>query len=461
MNINLNNLNVTSSKQEFTKKSNDGKTGEFEKSLIDSMNNIGEIKNLKTNISKDQIFKIENDINPKISNIKTDIKTENNLCKNVLEIVEGEENIFKKEDSSESEEVLNLEIIFLVMDIVHDDVVLNDDKIEKPSSFSENIFERVSSNSDLKRSRVEKFLSDFFQSIGFDKNKIESNNITKDEVVKQIFANEKKFDKFIKTEILKIDKNFFVDDVKDDGKNILNDKQLFINVKNEVAHKINQNKYDQNKHNQTNEPKNIHIKEQLYDKITILNKPNNKILDDVQFLKEISMDKNVVERSIENYFVDTIRTSDVRMDDPIKTIDIKDSEKFVKEFIESINYMKTNNKTEMVVKLNPDHLGRMDIKYEFTKESVRVVMKVENRKALELIENKIADIKLIVKENNQINLENIHVELQQYNQNSNSGGGNGRNQNQNPNHDKEKMNLKIDDDGSEKDDNDLRSGVLV
>lgn len=457
MNVNLNNLNVTSNKQEFTKKSNGGKSGEFEKSLNDSMNNVGEIKDSK------------------IKNLKIEI--ENSFKQNVLNVGEVGEIILTQEDSLEAEDLLNLEVIFLMMDIVNENITPNEIKIDESVEFSENIFNVVSTGDDLSKNQVKNPLVNFLKGIGFDENKIQSHDITKGEVVKQIFENEEKFDKFIKTEILKVDKNFIkdlalkpvnendkrinknfnVDTIEIDGEtfegeNILNNKELFKNIKNEIGEKINQNKY-----NQRADKLDVNIKTPSYEKFIILNKANNEISNDEQFLKEISRDKNSIEKGIENYFIDTIRTGDVKVDDPVKVINIKNTERFVKEFIESIDYMKTNNKTEMIVKLNPDHLGRMDIKYEFVKDSVRVVMRVESREALDLIENRVADIKLIIKENNQINLENIHVEFEQYNPNSNFSGGNKQNQNS----DKGKVNLKIDEENIEKDDNDLRSGILV
>lgn len=457
MNVNLNNLNVTSNKQEFTKKSNGGKSGEFEKSLNDSMNNVGEIKDSK------------------IKNLKIEIG--NSFKQNVLNVGEVGEIILTQEDSLEVEDLLNLEVIFFMMDIVNENIKPNEIKIDESVEFSENIFNVVSTGDDLNKNQAKDPLVNFLKGIGFDENKIQSQDITKSEVVKQIFENEEKFDKLIKTEILKVDKsfikdlglkpvrendkrinkNFNVDTIEIDGEtfegeNILNNKELFKNIKNEIGEKINQNKY-----NQKAEKLDVNIKTPSYEKFIILNKANNEISNDEQFLKEISRDKNSIEKGIENYFIDTIRTGDVKVDDPVKVINIKNTERFVKEFIESIDYMKTNNKTEMIVKLNPDHLGRMDIKYEFVKDSVRVVIRVESREALDLIENRVADIKLIIKENNQINLENIHVEFEQYNPNSNFSGGNKQNQNS----DKGKVNLKIDEESTEKDDNDLRSGILV
>ena len=141
-----------------------------------------------------------------------------------------------------------------------------------------------------------------------------------------------------------------------------------------------------------------------------------------------------------------------------KTIDATDTTKFVKEFIESIKYMSTNNKSEMIVRINPEHLGKMDIKYEVVKDAVRLMIRVENAEALKLIDNTIIDIKHMIRENHQINLDNIHVDLQQFE--FNSDNHNSR-QNEGQDNQKSKNSIKIEDEEIIKDEKNLRSGILV
>ncbi|EIA21842.1 Putative flagellar hook-length control protein [Candidatus Arthromitus sp. SFB-2] len=144
-----------------------------------------------------------------------------------------------------------------------------------------------------------------------------------------------------------------------------------------------------------------------------------------------------------------------------KVLDSSNHQKFVKEFIENIEYMSSNNKNQMIVKLNPDHLGRMDIKYEVVKDNIRLMIKVENQDAVKFMETTILDIRNMIKEVHNINLENIQVDLQEFGFNPNDGRGNKDSDNSNSSTSKTPT-IKIEDEGINNDDNrDLRKGILV
>ena len=437
MNVNLNNLNASISKQDSVKqtKNNDSekKSSSFEESLNDSLNSVNKNKDLNKNVSKinnENEFKINEDSisDENLETLKSIVYLLNLVCN---EKIDNNENVFNFND--------NLEINF------SEEGSLN--------LFSENNID-------------ENALSKILYNLGVDQNKIDLKNISKGEVVQNILDNSEGFKMIIKNEISQFDEENLDENILKflDSENFLTDKELLSNIKNEISTKINR-AISEKVSNENVEHEKINVLNQVENLNTVdefkkLNS-NSDIKNDTtnieNILKEISggveLDKN-----IESYFVDTLRNSDLPKEVIEKTIDATDTTKFVKEFIESIKYMSTNNKSEMIVRINPEHLGKMDIKYEVVKDAVRLMIRVENAEALKLIDNTIIDIKHMIRENHQINLDNIHVDLQQFE--FNSDNQNSR-QNEGQDNQKSKNSIKIEDEEIIKDEKNLRSGILV
>lgn len=437
MNVNLNNLNASISKQDSVKqtKNNDSekKSSSFEESLNDSLNSVNKNKDLNKNVSKinnENEFKINEDSisDENLETLKSIVYLLNLVCN---EKIDNNENVFNFND--------NLEINF------SEEGSLN--------LFSENNID-------------ENALSKILYNLGVDQNKIDLKNISKGEVVQNILDNSEGFKMIIKNEISQFDEENLDENILKflDSENFLTDKELLSNIKNEISTKINR-AISEKVSNENVENEKINVLNQVENLNTVdefkkLNS-NSDIKNDTtnieNILKEISggveLDKN-----IESYFVDTLRNSDLPKEVIEKTIDATDTTKFVKEFIESIKYMSTNNKSEMIVRINPEHLGKMDIKYEVVKDAVRLMIRVENAEALKLIDNTIIDIKHMIRENHQINLDNIHVDLQQFE--FNSDNQNSR-QNEGQDNQKSKNSIKIEDEEIIKDEKNLRSGILV
>lgn len=437
MNVNLNNLNASISKQDSVKqtKNNDSekKSSSFEESLNDSLNSVNKNKDLNKNVSKinnENEFKINEDSisDENLETLKSIVYLLNLVCN---EKIDNNENVFNFND--------NLEINF------SEEGSLN--------LFSENNID-------------ENALSKILYNLGVDQNKIDLKNISKGEVVQNILDNSEGFKMIIKNEISQFDEENLDENILKflDSENFLTDKELLSNIKNEISTKINR-AISEKVSNENVEHEKINVLNQVENLNTVdefkkLNS-NSDIKNDTtnieNILKEISggveLDKN-----IESYFVDTLRNSDFPKEIIEKTIDATDTTKFVKEFIESIKYMSTNNKSEMIVRINPEHLGKMDIKYEVVKDAVRLMIRVENAEALKLIDNTIIDIKHMIRENHQINLDNIHVDLQQFE--FNSDNQNSR-QNEGQDNHKSKNSIKIEDEEIIKDEKNLRSGILV
>lgn len=427
MNVKLNNLNASISKQDSVKqtKNNDSekKSSSFEESLNDSLNSVNKNKDLNKNVSK-------------INN----------------------ENEFKiNEDSISDENLETLKSIVYLLNLVCNENVFNfNDNLEINFSSEEGKLNLFSENN-IQENALSKILYNF----GVDQNKIDLKNISKGEVVQKILDNSEEFKMIIKNEISQFDENIlkFLD-----SENFLTDKELLNNIKNEIFTKINgiisekvsKESVEHEKINVLNQVENLNTVDE-FKKLNSNSDIKNDTTNIENILKEISGEVEL-DKNIESYFVDTLRNSDLPKEVIEKTIDATDTTKFVKEFIESIKYMSTNNKSEMIVRINPEHLGKMDIKYEVVKDAVRLMIRVENSEALKLIDNTIVDIKHMIRENHQINLDNIHVDLQQFE--FNSDNQNSR-QNEGQDNQKSKNSIKIEDEEIIKDEKNLRSGILV
>ena len=437
MNVNLNNLNASISKQDSVKqtKNNDSekKSSSFEESLNDSLNSVNKNKDLNKNVSKinnENEFKINEDSisDENLETLKSIVYLLNLVCN---EKIDNNENVFNFND--------NLEINF------SEEGSLN--------LFSENNID-------------ENALSKILYNLGVDQNKIDLKNISKGEVVQNILDNSEGFKMIIKNEISQFDEENLDENILKflDSENFLTDKELLSNIKNEISTRINRaisekvsnENVEHEKINVLNQVENLNTVDE-FKKLNSNSDIKNDMTNIENILKEISGEVEL-DKNIESYFVDTLRNSDLPKEVIEKTIDATDTTKFVKEFIESIKYMSTNNKSEMIVRINPEHLGKMDIKYEVVKDAVRLMIRVENAEALKLIDNTIIDIKHMIRENHQINLDNIHVDLQQFE--FNSDNHNSR-QNEGQDNQKSKNSIKIEDEEIIKDEKNLRSGILV
>lgn len=432
MNVNLNNnLNISSSKQESAKRVNENKEGSFEKSMMDSINSINENKVLGGSISK--LNKIEINLN-------------------------GDQIL--SEDDLE-----NLEAIVYLLNLICNENNIND-KIFNFENNNRNLFENEIDNVFMNHNRSDtkndfsidnKLLNKFLPELGLDENEFELENITKGELYKNILDNSDKFKNIIKKETSKISRD--IPKLLDSLDNFLDDRELLKNIRNEINDKINKSigKDNNNFENGEIDVKNQEVNNAKYEKLKIFTNVIDEKSNDNEILKKIS-GENSFDKNIESYFVDNLRNDDFSNNLSVKTIEFKNQEKFMKDFIETIKYMTTNNKSEMIIKINPDHLGKMDIKYEFVKDSIKVMIRVESSETLKVIENKIVDIKEIIRDHNQINLSNINVELKQFDFNSNHSSKHGGGKN---NNNKNKNSIKLEDEGIVKEKNDLRSGILV
>lgn len=437
MNVNLNNLNASISKQDSVKqmKNNDSekKSSSFEESLNDSLNSVNKNKDLNKNVSK-------------INN----------------------ENEFKiNEDSISDENLETLESIVYLLNLVCNEKIDNNENVFNFNDNLEiNFSEEGSLNLFSENNIDENALSKILYNLGVDQNKIDLKNISKREVVQNILDNSEGFKMIIKNEISQFDEENLDENILKflDSENFLTDKELLSNIKNEISTKINRaisekvsnENVEHEKINVLNQVENLNTVDE-FKKLNSNSDIKNDMTNIENILKEISGEVEL-DKNIESYFVDTLRNSDFPKEVIEKTIDATDTTKFVKEFIESIKYMSTNNKSEMIVRINPEHLGKMDIKYEVVKDAVRLMIRVENAEALKLIDNTIIDIKHMIRENHQINLDNIHVDLQQFE--FNSDNHNSR-QNEGQDNQKSKNSIKIEDEEIIKDEKNLRSGILV
>ncbi len=302
--------------------------------------------------------------------------------------------------------------------------------------------------------------------IGFDLNKIESKDISNQEIIQRIMGNIEGFKSLVKNEFDKIGENNFgnqlLEEINFEGF-LLEDKELVKNIENEINIKLNTKLNTEISIDYSRDSNNII--DRKFENASNLNdvrKIGDKINNDDAILKEISGDVQI-NKNIDNYFVNVFRNNSGEIQNLSlnKVLDSSNHQKFVKEFIENIEYMSSNNKNQMIVKLNPDHLGRMDIKYEVVKDNIRLMIKVENQDAVKFMETTILDIRNMIKEVHNINLENIQVDLQEFGFNPNDGRGNKDSDNSNSSTSKTPT-IKIEDEGINNDDNrDLRKGILV
>ncbi len=460
MNINVNNFNTKSIKQDSQKQVKNNNDGEksiskFEESLNDSIQSNSELKSSTKSSSKENVEMENSQIDSKIS-------------KDDLEMLKG---------------IMYLLNMVYINNTSPQNLTLDQNVFDVENNV--NMMEGISSeiNTSLFKMNMEEGeIKQVLSKIGFDQASIDSKNITTGDVIDKISTNPNNFknllkEGFEKLEIFESFKNIFE---SGNFSKMLDNEQLLNNVRNELAMKLNQESgisqenfeidnielsVDENLLNSSvkdienfNSVSRIKNLTSSNENDTMSNEKNQNSTNETDILKEISGEGNV-NRGIENYFVENLKTNNSSRDIIYRTIDARDPVKFAKDFIENIEYMSKNNKTEMVVKLNPDQLGKMDIKYEVVKESVRLVIRAEKPESLKILDNTIIDIKNMIKENHQVNLNNIHVDLQQFEFNSNS-------QNQRKDEafkiNNQNNTIKIDDEEIiNEDKKDLRTGILV
>lgn len=453
MNINVNNFNAKSIKQDSkqVKNNNDGEkmVSKFEESLNDSLQTNKSTSSTKSS-SKRSVE--ERDLQINSENSEDDLEKLKGMMY-LLNMVSM---------NNKSPKILTL-----------DQNVFN---VENNMNLMEGISSETNNSLLFKMNMNEGALEQILSRIGFDQTSINSKNITIGDVIDKISTNPNNFKDLLQEGFKNIN-------VSEELKNIfrsenlpktLNNEQLLENVRNELATKLNQESEinqddfevsgDENLLNSSvKDIENFNsvskIKNNASNENDMMSNENDQNSSkETDILKEISGEGNL-NRGIENYFADNLKVNN-SSNIIYRTIDAGDPVKFAKDFIENIEYMAKNNKTEMVVKLNPDQLGKMDIKYEFAKESVRLVIRAERPEALKLLDNTITDIKNMIKENHQVNLDNIHVDLQQFEFNSNSQ--NQRREEVQQAHENKNNTMEIEDEDIIKEEKkDLRTGILV
>lgn len=344
--------------------------------------------------------------NKKTSSKKNDIKDDKRVNRD-------KDDKYDKDDKDDEKE--ELKSLLYLIDFINSDT--NDGK---------NIFDIDGSDIEID----EDILANMLSKLGVDMDKINAKKISREELLEGLAQDKLAFEKIIE------ELNLFKDT------KMMNDKELLNNIKNEISNKIN---------NLENNSMSSLKSQEHFNSLNMDKSANN-------ILKEISGDGGL-NNNINMQFLDNIRNIDSKNFEEIysQNLNTNINTKFVEEFIDSIKYMRDNNKTEMIVKLNPESLGKMDIKYESVKDSVRLLITVETQEALKIMTNSINDIKNMIKENHQVNLDNIQVDLNQFGFNSDDQNSNSNKNN----NEKSKNTIRIDDEEVKIDNKDVRSGVLV
>lgn len=422
----------------------------FENIIVENLN-LKDVEDI--NLQNTQDINLENTKDINIENIKDkNVKNDKNVNLEKVEDVN-----LKDHKDINLEELKNIDL----------EVIENKDINSKKPSKDINIdFNLENPQNDVSLMFI---FNQLFINDNFDNNKVNLDNVNKDELIQNIFKNNDTLTSLVKdivSDFENSDMDFVnnINKIFENGKFLTSD-QLLKNIKNEISQKINKSEVNDLEliknnidhfNNSDSEIKNLNSISEIK---TSFDKSEN-------ILKEISGTVKEIDKNFENFLVNNMRSNNLNSEIGVfhKVIDTTVQTKFVKEFVESINYMNTNNKSEMIIKLNPEHLGKMDIKYEVVKDNVRLMIRVEKVEALKLIDNLVGDIKNMIKENHQINLDNIHVNLQEFGFSSNNQqGSNQKNNKQEDNKSVQAINLKLEDEENsyDKEKKNLRSGILV
>ncbi len=488
MNMNIKNLKSSISTQDTSVKSKkvhqeNSKTS-FQKSLDDSQ------KVINTNTQKDELNTQKDELNSKkyetsdeVNKINDNDKVDFENVDKLKKLIEFIDLIYKESINEHNTYKLNNKLNDSSFENINIEEKFKDNIENKGSNFKKifkdlnSYFNKKDVNLDDTEKNISKMimLNEALINNTYDNN-INLENINNNELIENILKDNDSLKFLIKdfvSDFQDSDDEFInnIDNIFENGKFLTSD-ELLKNIKNEISQKINKSN-DNNKINDNN---------LQLDKNTIINYGNTEEIKNLNsisevkhnfdksenILKEISGNIKEIDKNFENFLINNMRSNDLNNNISVfnKVVDTTVQTKFVKEFIESINYMNTNNKSEMIVKLNPEHLGKMDIKYEVVKDNVRLSITVEKMESLKIINSVVGDIKNMIKENHQINLDNIQVNLQEFGFSS-DGQGEGYNQNKNNNFENNKnvqaKNLKIENEensyNTEKEN--LRNGILV
>ncbi len=473
MNMNIKNLKSSISTQDTSVKSKkvhqeNSKTS-FQKSLDDSQKVI--------NNKKDELNSKKCETNDEVNKINDNDKVDSENIDKLKELIELIDLISKENINEHNTYKLNNKLNDSSFENINIEENFKDNNENKGINLKKlfkdlnNYFNKKDSNLDDSEKNISKMimLNEAFINNTFDNN-INLENINNNELIQNILKDNDSLKFLIKdfvSDFQDSDSEFInnIDNIFENGKFLTSD-ELLKNIKNEISQKINKvndNNLELDKNTITNYGNTEEIKN-----LNSISEVKNNFDKSENILKEISGNVKEIDKNFENFLINNMRSNDLNNNIPVfnKVVDTTIQTKFVKEFIESINYMNTNNKSEMIVKLNPEHLGKMDIKYEVVKDNVRLSITVEKMESLKIINNVVSDIKNMIKENHQINLDNIQVNLQEFGFSS-DGQGKDYNQNKNNNFEDNKTvqanNLKIEDEensyNTEK--KNLRNGILV
>lgn len=473
MNLKIDNLNYGVSKKDEVKQNN--KNIKSDSNMSSFKNSFDESLSLQGENQSNSKQKIEEEISG-----ETLYDTLNDDDKQLLQVILSILNVLGSEEVDTQSNFFDFNDNFTIGDLGEGREIelYNTKQVYSDSLNKMNVFEDALKSefketekiqiSNLNNESIQNILSE----MGFDLKKINSKDISNGEIIQKVMNNIDDFKNLIRNEFNKMGKNNsdikFLDEINFDGF-LLNDKELIRNIENEINIKLkikSNNELQINKSDNSNYEVIQNFKNSTnFKSISDIGKIDNRSKSDELILKEISGDGDMqINRNIENYFINAFRNEAEKNINVSfnKILDSSNSQKFVKEFIENIKYMVSNNKSQMIVKLNPDHLGRMDIKYEVVKDNVRLMIRVENKDAIKFMESAVVDIRNMIKETHKINLENIEVNLQEFSFNTNDGGNNNQN-NENSNLKTPKSpTIKIDNEGTDNDDrNNLRDGILV
>ncbi|EIA21843.1 hypothetical protein SFB2_298G2 [Candidatus Arthromitus sp. SFB-2] len=148
--------------------------------------------------------------------------------------------------------------------------------------------------------------------IGFDLNKIESKDISNQEIIQRIMGNIEGFKSLVKNEFDKIGENNFgnqlLEEINFEGF-LLEDKELVKNIENEINIKLNTKLNTEISIDYSRDSNNII--DRKFENASNLNevrKIGDKINNDDAILKEISGDVQI-NKNIDNYFVNVFRNN--------------------------------------------------------------------------------------------------------------------------------------------------------
>ncbi len=266
--------------------------------------------------------------------------------------------------------------------------------IENVKNIIKDVFKLDSSEDILKDTNVSDVLKEI-KSI-LDKSEIDSGNIK---------GNEIEID--IPKEEINIDKNKDKQDSKEKTEiksNTTTEQQVITSDKPEMKKneesRNNDNDKDENKENKKDDKKEVKgetIKVSEH-------RENNEVHQSTNNNQEITV----------KHIHDNPKAADINNSSKIaKTVDTKE---IMKQVIDKAKVVITEDKSEMVIRLKPDHLGKLTLKIVTEEGMVTAKFDAENQKVKEIIEQNLADLKQSLKEQG-LQLNSVEVSVGQDNSN--------------------------------------------